>query len=110
VSSRRFLDEKWWGLDSTLLLNSALKFVTLYWQIAVFSRRIATEKITVPRIAIARGPNLRAKCQRPEQPAGFALGLRAGVGNPQVHLRADCQVDILIVANRGSGARKLAIQ
>jgi hypothetical protein len=33
--------------------------------------------------AIVRGPNLRAECQRPEPPAGFALGLRAGVGNPQ---------------------------
>jgi hypothetical protein len=36
------------GLDSTQLLNSALKFVTLYWQIAVFSMRIATEKIAIP--------------------------------------------------------------
>jgi hypothetical protein len=68
------------GLDSTLLLNSALKFVTLYWQIAVFSRQIATLKIAV---AIVRGPNLRAECQRPKPPAGFVLGLRVGVGNPQ---------------------------
>jgi hypothetical protein len=83
VSNRRFLDEKWRGLDSTLLLNSALKFVTLDWQIAVFSRRIATEKIAVPWIALVRGPNLRAECQRPETPAGFVLGLSAGVGNPQ---------------------------
>jgi hypothetical protein len=66
-----------------LLLNSALKFVTLYWQITVFSRRIATEKIAVPQIAIVRGPNLRAECQRPEPPAGFVVGLKAGVGNPQ---------------------------
>jgi hypothetical protein len=49
----------------------------------VFSRRIATEKIAIPRIAIVRGPNLRAECQRPETPAGFVLGLRAGVSNPQ---------------------------
>jgi replicative superfamily II helicase len=26
---------------------------------------------------------LRAECQRPEPPAEFVLGLRAGVGNPQ---------------------------
>jgi hypothetical protein len=83
VSNRQFLDEKLRGLDSSLLLNYALKFVTLYWQIAVFSRQIATEKIAVLQIAIVRGPNLRAECQRPEPPAGFVLGLRAGVGNPQ---------------------------
>jgi hypothetical protein len=53
----------------------------LYWQIAVFSRRIATEKIAIPRIAIVRGSNLRAEFQRPEPPAVFILGLRAGVGN-----------------------------
>jgi hypothetical protein len=76
------LDVKWRGLDFTLLLNSALKFVTLYWQIAVFSRRIATEKISILQIAIVRDPNLRAECQRPETPAGFILGLRAEVGNP----------------------------
>jgi hypothetical protein len=70
-------------MDSTLLLNSALKFVTLYWQIAVFSRRIATDKIAVPQIAKVRGQNLRAECQKPETPAGFLLGLRGGVGNPQ---------------------------
>jgi hypothetical protein len=38
-----------------------------------------TEKIAVPRIAIVRGPNWRAECQRPEMPAGFVLGLRARV-------------------------------
>jgi hypothetical protein len=75
--------KKWRWLDSTLLLNSALKLVTLYWQIAVFSRRIATEKIAIPRIALVRGPYLREECQRPEPPAGFVLGLRAGVGNAQ---------------------------
>jgi hypothetical protein len=73
----RSLDVKWRGLDSTLLLNSALKFITLYWQIAVFSRRIATKKIAIPRTAIVRGP------KRPEPPAGFVLGQRAGDGNPQ---------------------------
>jgi hypothetical protein len=82
-SNRRFLHEKWRGLDFTVLLNSALKFVTLYWQIKVFSRRIATEKIAVARIAIVRGPNLRAECQRLEPPTVFILDLRAGVGNPQ---------------------------
>jgi hypothetical protein len=39
------------------LLKSALKFVMLYWQTVVFSRRIATEKIAIPRTAIVRGPN-----------------------------------------------------
>jgi hypothetical protein len=82
ISNRGPLDVKWRELDSTLLLNSALKFVTLYWRIAVFSRRIATEKIAIPRTAIVRGPNLRAECHRPEPPARFVLGLRAGVGNP----------------------------
>jgi hypothetical protein len=67
------------------LLNSALKFVMLYWQIAVFSRQIATEKIVILRIAIVRGTNLRGECQRLEPPAGFVLGLRAGVGNPQYY-------------------------
>jgi hypothetical protein len=81
-SNRGPLEVKWRGLDSTLLLNSALKFITLYWLIAVFSRWIATEKIAVPQIAIVREPNLRADCQRPEPPAWFVLGLRAGVGNP----------------------------
>jgi hypothetical protein len=83
MSNRRSLDVKWRELDFTLSLNSMLKFVTLYRQITVFSRRIATEKIAVPRIAIVRGPNLRAECQRPKPPAVFVLGLRAGVGNPQ---------------------------
>jgi hypothetical protein len=82
-SNRGPLDVKWRGLDSSPLLSSGLKFVTLYWQIAVFSRWIATEKIATPRIAIVRGPNLIAECQRPELPAGFVLGLRAGVGHPQ---------------------------
>jgi hypothetical protein len=81
--NRRSLDVKWLELDFTLLLNSALKFVSLCWHIAVFSRRTATEKIATPRNAIVRGPILRAECQRPEPPAGFILGLRAGVGNPQ---------------------------
>jgi hypothetical protein len=82
-SNRGPLEVKWRGLDSLLLLNSALKFIPLYWLIVVFSRRIATKKIAVPLIAIVRGPNLRAECQRPEPPARFVLGLRAGVGNPQ---------------------------
>jgi hypothetical protein len=56
----------------------------IHWLVAVFSRRVATEEIAVPRIAIVRGPNLRAECQRPEPPAGLVLGLlRAGVGNLQ---------------------------
>jgi hypothetical protein len=108
-----FSMKKWWWLDSTLLLNSALKLVTLYWQIVVFSRRIATEKISIQRIALVRGPNLRAESQSPEPPAGFVLGLRAGPrGGWQsaVQMRADCQAVILIVANCGIGARKLAIQ
>jgi hypothetical protein len=71
------------GLDTALLLNSALGYVKLYWQIAVFSRWIATEKIAVPGIAVVRGLNLRAECQRPEMPAGLVLSLRAGVGNAQ---------------------------
>jgi hypothetical protein len=83
VSDRRFLDLQWRRLDFTLLLNFALKFVTLYWQIAVFSRRIATKIFALPRIAIVRGPNLRAECHRPEPPTWLVLGLKAGVGNQQ---------------------------
>jgi hypothetical protein len=32
-----------------------------------------------PGIAIVRGTNLRAESDSPEPPAGFALGLRAGL-------------------------------
>jgi hypothetical protein len=38
--------------------------------------------MAVLRIAKLRSLNLRAECQRPEPPAGFVLGLGAGVGNP----------------------------
>jgi hypothetical protein len=111
VSNRQFLDEKWLVLDSTLLLNSALKFATLYWQIVVFSKWIATEKIAVPWIAIVRGPNLRAECQRPELPAGLVpIRPESGGWQSAVHLIADCQAVILIVANRGIGARSLTKQ
>jgi hypothetical protein len=82
----------------------------LYWQIAVFFMRIATENIAVPRIAVVRGPNLRAECQEPETPAGFILGLRARGWQSAVQLRADCQAVILILANRGVRARSLAIE
>jgi hypothetical protein len=59
------------GFHSIAKLHAQIR--TLYWQIAVFSRRIATEKIALPRIAIVRGPNLRAECQRPESAAGFVI-------------------------------------
>jgi hypothetical protein len=45
--------------------------------------RIATMNIAVLRIAKFRSLNLRVEGQRPEPPAGFVIGLRAGVGNPQ---------------------------
>jgi hypothetical protein len=57
------------GLHSIAKLRAQIR--NAVWQIEVFSRRIATEKIAVPRIAIVKGPNLRAECQRPETPAGF---------------------------------------
>jgi hypothetical protein len=41
------------------------------------------EKIAVPRIAKVRSLHLRADCHRSKPSAGFILGLRAGVGNPQ---------------------------
>jgi hypothetical protein len=81
--NRRSLDVKWLGLDSTPLLNSALKCLTLCWQTAACTPRIATMKMALLRIAKVKSLNLRAECQRPETPAGFILGLRAGVGNPQ---------------------------
>jgi hypothetical protein len=101
-SNRGPLEVKWRELEFTLLLNSALKFVTLYRQNAVFSRRIAKEKIAVPRTAIVRGPNLRADCHRPEPPA------ESGGWQSAERLRADCQAVILIVAIHGIRARSLA--
>jgi hypothetical protein len=37
-------------------LGDALNFITLCWHIVVFSRRIATEKIAIPRSAIGLLP------------------------------------------------------
>jgi hypothetical protein len=51
--------------------------------LAACTLRIATMKMALLRIAKASSLNLRAECQRPESLAGFVLGLRAGVGNPQ---------------------------
>jgi hypothetical protein len=55
-----------------------------------------------------RGPNLRAECQRPE--CRVRIRRESGGWQSAVHLRADCQTVILIVANRGIGARSLALQ
>jgi hypothetical protein len=71
------------GTDSTLLLNSALKFVTQCWQTVACTPRIATMKMAVLRVAKVRSIHLRADCQRSNPSAGFILGLRAEVGNPQ---------------------------
>jgi hypothetical protein len=76
-SNRGPLEVKWQGLDSTLLLNSALKFVTLCWQTATCTPQIATMKMAVLRIAKVRSIHLRADCHRPNPPAGFIIGLRA---------------------------------
>jgi hypothetical protein len=70
-------------LDFTLLPNSALKFLTLCWQIAVCTPRIATVKMVILLIAQVRSLNLQANSNRPKLSACFILGLRAGVGNPQ---------------------------
>jgi hypothetical protein len=56
----------------------------------------------------SRSLHLRADCHRFEPSAGFILGLSGG-WQSAVLLRADCQAVILIVANRGIGARSLAI-
>jgi hypothetical protein len=82
-SNRRPLEVKWRRLDSTLLLNSALKFITLCWQTPAFTPRIATMKMAILRIAKVRSIHLRADCHRSNPFAGFILGLRAGVGKPQ---------------------------
>jgi hypothetical protein len=74
-------DVKLRGLDLTLLLNSALKFLTLPWQIAVCSPQIATTKMAVLLIAKARSLNFRADYLQPEPSTGFLLGLRAGDGS-----------------------------
>jgi hypothetical protein len=52
-------------------------------QITVCIPRIATKQMIVLLIAEVKSINLRADCHRPELPAWFLLGLRAGVGNPQ---------------------------
>jgi hypothetical protein len=83
ASNRWSLDVKWRVLDFTPLLNSALKWVTLCLQTTACTPQIATMKMALLLIAKVRSLNLRADCQRPETPAGFVLGLRAGVGNPQ---------------------------
>jgi hypothetical protein len=43
------------GLDFTLLLNSALKFLTLCWLIAVSTPQIATTKMAVLLISLFAG-------------------------------------------------------
>jgi hypothetical protein len=59
----------WTGFHCFSKIRAQIHNTVLH--IAVFSRRIATEKIAVPRIAIVRGPNLRAECQRPDSSAVF---------------------------------------
>jgi hypothetical protein len=99
VSNRRFL-----------LLNSALKFATLYWQIDCafqadchrencctadfYSQRTEFES-GMPKAWTARRARIR-----PE----------SGGWQSAVHLRADCQAVNLIVANHGIGERSLAKQ
>jgi hypothetical protein len=83
TSNRGLLDVKWRGLDFSLLPNSRPKFLTLCWQIAVCTPRIATVKIVIALIAKVRSLNLRADCNRPELSAWLSLGLRVGFGNPK---------------------------
>jgi hypothetical protein len=78
-SNRGPLDVKWKGLDSTLLLK----------------------KMVVLLIAKVRSPNLREDCHKLEAPAGS----ESGGWQSAVQLKADCQAVIIVVANRGIGAR-----
>jgi hypothetical protein len=67
-------------------------------------------KTVVLLIAKLRCLNLRADCPRPETPAGFLLGLRAGGWQSAEHWRADCQGDNIVVAVRGIRAGGLAME
>jgi hypothetical protein len=71
VSNRGPLDVKWRGLDSTVLLKSTLKFVTLSKLIAVFIPWIANAKIGTLRTAKVRWLNLRVECHGPDSSAVF---------------------------------------
>jgi hypothetical protein len=53
------------------------------WQSVMFRPRIATNKITVLRIATDSSLNLRADCHRPELAACIACYLSEELGNPQ---------------------------
>jgi hypothetical protein len=104
ASNKGTIDVKWQGLDFTLLLNPALQLLNQSKQIVVYT-------LGLP-LHTADCYNLHAKfesdCDRPEPSAGFILGLRAaGISNLQC--RAVCQGLIIVVANRGIGARELAI-
>jgi hypothetical protein len=106
----RSLDVKWPRLDSTLLLNSALKFITLYWQIAVFSRRIATKENCHTADCYSQRSELESGMPKAWTARRVRIRPESGGWQSAVRLRADCQAVILIVANCGIGARSLAIQ
>jgi hypothetical protein len=62
--------------------------------------RMATNKITVMRIATDRNLNLRADCHRHFLAAFYSLLPERGAWQSASHLRAVCQVVIPTVANR----------
>jgi hypothetical protein len=69
---RRFKQEvSRFKMDFTVLLNSALKFVTLSKLIAVRTPQITNSKIDVLRTANVRWLNLRAECPGSDSSAVF---------------------------------------
>jgi hypothetical protein len=86
ASNRGSLDVKWWELDFTHLLSSALKCIPRTWQSKVFIPRSATNKMTVVLIATVKSLDLRADCYRPDLSACILCYLSAGLGNPQCGL------------------------
>jgi hypothetical protein len=95
-------------LDFTLLLNSTLKFVTLYWQIAVFSRQIATEKISVD--CYSQRSQFESGMPKAWTPCRVHIRPESGGWQSAEHWKADCQGDNIVVAVHGIRARGFAIE
>jgi hypothetical protein len=110
ISNRRSLDVKWRGLDFTLLLNSALKSLTLPWQTAcVLSTDCRSEN---GHTADCQSPKPTFESRLPQVWTVRRVHIRSEGGGWQsaVQLRADCQAVILIVAICRIRAQTLAIE
>jgi hypothetical protein len=76
ASNRGPLDVKWRRLDFSLLLNSALKFLTVLADRGVYSADCHNENGRTADCQHEKS-NLRADCHRSELSAWFSLGLSA---------------------------------